>query len=328
METVIQVLIMIAAAGICLAAGDLQISCVVLAVCMFLEFVVSVLFRRLQERRIAELTKYLMKVQDNLELPELSRHNEGQLGILQSEIYKLVVFLSERSRNSAQEREYLAQMLSDISHQIKTPLTSITIMTDLLKEPELPEEKRVEFTEKIDQSVSRITWLIKNLLTLSQLEADMLKLKKEKVKVRELLEKACQPFELMAEVKEITLDVTADEAISLTCDCQWTAEAISNIVKNCLEHTPSGGEIHIYADQNNFATNIRITDNGEGISKEHLPHIFERFYKADNASSNSVGIGLAMSRQLILQQNGTIHVESELGKGTSFYIKIYSEVQI
>ena len=219
-------------------------------------------------------------------------------------------------------------MLSDISHQIKTPLTSITIMTDLLKSPNLDEEKRVEFTDKIDSQVSRITWLIRNLLTLSQLDANMLKLKKQDVPVRELIQKACQPFEILAELKEVELSVSADGNIRLICDAHWTAEAISNIVKNCIEHTQPGGEVCVTVSQNNLATDIFIRDNGEGIAKEHLPYIFDRFYKAGNQSNDSVGIGLAMSRQMIMLQNGTISVSSEEEAGTEFHIKMYSEVVI
>lgn len=278
---------------------------------------------RRREKKLEELTAYLMQVQNDLSLPKLEESSEGQIGILQSEIYKLVVLLKQRSDSANRQREYLAKMLSDISHQIKTPLTSITLMTDLLKSPELSEDKRMEFAERIDQSVNRITWLVKNLLVLSQLEADMLKLKKERVSARKLVEQAYHSLELMAEVKGIALNIRVDEKISMVCDLRWTAEALSNIVKNCLEHTPSGGQVCISCEQNNFSTNICIEDNGEGIAKEQLSHIFERFYKADNASPNSVGIGLSMAKQIILQQNGVINVESEPGKGTSFLIKMY-----
>lgn len=281
-----------------------------------------------QEKSLEELILYLMKLQDYPEIPELPKHSEGQLGVLQSEIYKLVVRIREKSAGAVQEKEYLAQMLSDISHQIKTPLTSITIMTDLLKSPNLDEEKRAEFTDKIDSQVSRITWLIRNLLTLSQLDANMLKLKKQDIPVRELIQKACQPFEILAELKEVELSVSADGDIRLTCDAHWTAEAISNIVKNCIEHTQPGGKVCVTVSQNNFATDIFIRDNGEGIAKEHLPYIFDRFYKAGNQSNDSVGIGLAMSRQMIMLQNGTVSVSSEEEVGTEFHIKMYSEVVI
>ena len=225
----------------------------------------------------------LMHLQDGIGLPGLKRCREGQLAILESELYKLVSLISRESSNANKEKEYLAGMLSDISHQI---------------------------------------------LTLSQLDADMLKLKREEVSVRGLLNDACQPFEIMAEMKEIELIQTAPGDMKVWCDRHWTREAVSNIIKNCLEHTPSGGRVRILAAQNNFSTTITVEDNGEGIPREQLPHIFERFYKGTGASKDSVGIGLAMSKQIVLRQNGNISVRSEPGKGTCFHIKLYSDVEI
>ena len=140
---------------------------------------------------------------------------------------------------------------------------------------------------------------------------------------KRLLENACEPFLVMAELKGVTLHIKANDEMQLDCDIHWTTEAISNIVKNCIEHTDCGGEVLVSASQNNFALSITISDNGAGISKENLPHIFERFYKADNKASDSVGIGLAMSKQIIMRQNGTITAESEEGKGTRFLVRFY-----
>ncbi len=328
MEIVIQLIILGIAGIVCMLSGDLYVTCFVLGICAFLLVFISVMARHRREKRLEELIMYLMKLQDHPELPKLEKYREGQLGILQSEIYKLVMQFREKSSGAVREKEYLAGMLSDISHQIKTPLTSITIMTDLLKNPNLDEGKRAEFTDKIDSQVTRITWLIRNLLTLSQLDANMLRLKREDVAAQEILLKACQPFEVLAELKGVELTAMADKEIRLSCDKHWTTEVISNIVKNSLEHTSSGGKVEIRVSQNNFTTNIFIEDNGEGIAKEHLPHIFERFYKVGNSSNDSVGIGLALSRQIIMMQNGTVSVSSERGRGTRFHIKIYSEVVI
>ena len=327
MEIIIQFIILGMTAFFVIFTGGSRTAFFGLLCCTALCFISARAWYR-REKQLEELILYLMKLQDHPEIPELPKYSEGQLGVLQSEIYKLVVQNREQSAGAVREKEYLAQMLSDISHQIKTPLTSITIMTDLLKSPNLDEEKRVEFTDKIDSQVSRITWLIRNLLTLSQLDANMLKLKKQDVPVRELIQKACQPFEILAELKEVELSVSADGNIRLICDAHWTAEAISNIVKNCIEHTQPGGEVCVTVSQNNLATDIFIRDNGEGIAKEHLPYIFDRFYKAGNQSNDSVGIGLAMSRQMIMLQNGTISVSSEEEAGTEFHIKMYSEVVI
>ena len=325
MEIIIQFIILGMTAFFVIFTGGSRTAFFGLLCCTALCFISARAWYR-REKQLEELILYLMKLQDHPEIPELPKYSEGQIGVLQSEIYKLVIQNREQSAGAVREKEYLAQMLSDISHQIKTPLTSITIMTDLLKSPNLDEEKRVEFTDKIDSQVSRITWLIRNLF--SQLDANMLKLKKQDVPVRELIQKACQPFEILAELKEVELSVSADGNIRLICDAHWTAEAISNIVKNCIEHTQPGGEVCVTVSQNNLATDIFIRDNGEGIAKEHLPYIFDRFYKAGNQSNDSVGIGLAMSRQMIMLQNGTISVSSEEEAGTEFHIKMYSEVVI
>ena len=158
--------------------------------------------------------------------------------MLQSEIYKMVNLLDEETKKSKRQNHYLADMLSDISHQIKTPLAGITLMTDLLKDPELPEEKREEFVEKIDRQTEKITWLVRNLLTLAQLEADMLKLKKEIVSARELVETAIGPLNILAELKGVELKTSLPEGTALTCDKAWTAEALSNVIKTASSMFP------------------------------------------------------------------------------------------
>ena len=291
---------------------------------------VEFLLYRRRERKLKELTLYLLKLQDGAELPPFESFEEGQLGVLQSEIYKMVNLLDEETKKSKRQNHYLADMLSDISHQIKTPLAGITLMTDLLKDPELPEEKREEFVEKIDRQTEKITWLVRNLLTLAQLEADMLKLKKEIVSARELVETAIGPLNILAELKGVELKTSLPEGTALTCDKAWTAEARSNVIKNCIEHVSAeaGKHVWISVTENNFAVTFTIQDDGPGIPAEELPHIFERFYKGKNSSKNSVGIGLSMARQLFLQQNGTIEAAIEAGKGTTFRIRFYNGVSL
>ena len=291
---------------------------------------VEFLLYRRRERKLKELTLDLLKLQDGAELPPFESFEEGQLGVLQSEIYKMVNLLDEETKKSKRQNHYLADMLSDISHQIKTPLAGITLMTDLLKDPELPEEKREEFVEKIDRQTEKITWLVRNLLTLAQLEADMLKLKKEIVSARELVETAIGPLNILAELKGVELKTSLPEGTALTCDKAWTAEALSNVIKNCIEHVSAeaGKHVWISVTENNFAVTFTIQDDGPGIPAEELPHIFERFYKGKNSSKNSVGIGLSMARQLFLQQNGTIEAAIEAGKGTTFRIRFYNGVSL
>ena len=291
---------------------------------------VEFLLYRRRERKLKELTLYLLKLQDGAELPPFESFEEGQLVVLQSEIYKMVNLLDEETKKSKRQNHYLADMLSDISHQIKTPLAGITLMTDLLKDTDLPEEKREEFVEKINRQTEKITWLVRNLLTLAQLEADMLKLKKENVSARELVETAIGPLNILAELRGVELQTSIPEGTALTCDKAWTAEALSNVIKNCIEHvSPEAGKhVWISVTENNFAVTFTIQDDGLGIPAEEFPHIFERFYKGKNSSKNSVGIGLSMARQLFLQQNGTIEAASEPGTGTTFRIRFYNGVSL
>ena len=279
--------------------------------------------KRQKEKKIQELIDYLMKVQDYAELPGMNEITEGRMGILQSEIYKVVTILKEEYSSEHKQKKYMSDMMSDISHQFKTPLTAISLMTELLMNPEVTEEQRLEYASKIDSQVGKMTWLIKNLLTLSQLEAGVLEMKSDKISLPNMMSEIEESLEVMAETSEVELNVQTPEGLELRGDKHWLREALTNIIKNSIEHTASGGYVRVDSSDNNIFTCIKISDNGKGIAKEHLPHIFERFYKADNTSKNSVGIGLAMAKQIINQHAGTIEVESEVNKGTTFTIKLY-----
>lgn len=296
---------------------------ILLTGCIIIQFLIAQLQKRKVEKQIEELSHYLTLVQDRMELPKLARFQEGQISILQSEIYKVVVLLKQAYAKEASQKRYMADMLSDISHQIKTPISAITIMVDLLEEPELSDAQRLEYVDKIDKQAKRITWLVRNLLALAQLQADVLELKRESIEIRSILQDIQDSLEIMAEIKGVQFAYEADKKINICCDRHWITEALLNITKNCVEHTEEGGVVKIKVVQDNIATHIQIMDNGEGIAEKDLPHIFDRFYKADHASETSVGIGLAMAKQIILKQNGTITVSSKKGKGTKFYIKLF-----
>lgn len=296
---------------------------IMLLICIVVQLVVYKYRDYKREKQVQDLIRYLTLVQDHLTLPEMNLMAEGQLDILKSEIYKVVVLLREAYAKEAAQKRYMADMMSDISHQIKTPIAAITIMADLLESSECSEEQRLEYADKIDRQAKRITWLIRNLLSLAQLEADVLTLKRDEVRAADLVSSLEESLAIMAEVKDVQLLCEYEESITLCCDFHWMTEALQNIAKNCIEHTDSGGKVVVSVTQDNIATYIRIRDNGTGIAVEHLPHIFERFYKVDSSAPNSIGIGLAMAKQIILKQNGTISVESEEGVGTEFYVKLF-----
>lgn len=281
---------------------------------------VFLLFTHWRYQQMIDLNAYLKRVNDGDYALELRDNDEGELSILKSEIYKVTMTLRQQNESLHKEKKALVNSLSDISHQLKTPLTSMFMMTDLLCGDQLTEEKRVEFTHCIRQQLERLQWLVESLLKISKLDAETVAFKYQKMRPGELIEKACAPLNIPMELKNQTLSVQTDD-LAFCCDFNWTAEALINILKNCIEYSPLGGEIRISAFTNSLFTQISIMDNGPGIDKSDLPNIFKRFYKGKNAGADSVGIGLAMAKTIIEAQDGSIEVKSEQGNGTIFTLR-------
>ena len=283
----------------------------------------SLVFTRWRYREIENLSSYLRQISNGNYTLDVRDNQEGELSILKNDIYKVTLMLSEHSALLQHDKVQLTNAISDISHQLKTPLTSMTVMADLLSEPELPPEKRTEFTRNIRIQLERIGWLVSSLLKFSKIDAGTVQFKKDPISVRTLFQKSLEPVLIPMDIKEQTVSIKGDDAVSFLGDLNWTAEAVINILKNCVEHTPEGGEISISFAENALYTELIIADNGKGIPKEELPYVFQRFYKGNNASEDSVGIGLALSHSIITSQNGDINIKSEKGIGTQFHIKIY-----
>lgn len=283
----------------------------------------SLVFTRWRYTEIENLSRYLRQISNGNYTLDVRDNQEGELSILKNDIYKVTLMLSEHSALLQHDKVQLTNAISDISHQLKTPLTSMTVMADLLSEPELPPEKRTEFTRNIRIQLERIGWLVSSLLKFSKIDAGTVQFKKDPISVRTLFQKSLEPVLIPMDIKEQTVSIKGDDAVSFLGDLNWTAEAVINILKNCVEHTPEGGEISISFAENALYTEVIIADNGKGIPKEELPYVFQRFYKGNNASEDSVGIGLALSHSIITSQNGDINIKSEKGIGTQFHIKIY-----
>lgn len=190
-----------------------------------------------------------------------------------------------------------------------------------MSEPELTNERRKQLTQELYRLLSRIDWLVTALLKISKIDAGTVQFKQEHISMEGLLNKACSPLLVPIELRAQELILKADG--EFCGDIAWTCEAIGNILKNCMEHTPEGGKLEINASENALYTEIIIKDSGTGIAKEDIPHVFERFYKGVNSSENSYGIGLALSRMIITSQNGTIKVENRKSSGCKFSIKFY-----
>lgn len=275
----------------------------------------------LRYRRISELAADIDQLLHGDRQVALEKYAEGELEILQSEIYKMTVRLREQQQSLQEDKAYLADSLADISHQIRTPLTSINLLVSLLSEPGITEERRQRLSRELYELLDRMDWLITALLKISRLDAGTAKFKRERVPLEELLRKGTAPLLVPLELREQTLRISAEGMFF--GDVSWTCEAITNIVKNCMEHTPGGGTIEISASDNALYTEIIISDNGSGISGEDLPHIFERFYKGKESDDKNFGIGLALARKIITAQNGTVKAGNRVPHGAKFTIRLY-----
>ena len=291
----------------------------------FLGIFISYLLKK--DHKIEEITQYLQKIQQKDYSLKIEENTEGELSNLRNEIYKITVMLKEETEELVRQKKALSNSLSDISHQLKTPLTSISVMVDVLKEnQDMKAEEKEEFLREIARQLSWINWLVISLLKLSKLDAGTIELKKERVNCQALIETVVKNLSIPIEIKNQTVTVTGDDCANFRGDFNWTQEAVLNIVKNCLEHTQEGGTIEVSYQENPLYTEIVIKDNGDGISPEELPHIFQRFYKGKSASKDSVGIGLALAQSIIQKQGGDISVHSQLGEGSQFRIKLYKGI--
>lgn len=278
-------------------------------------------FRRY--KKLAELGREIDQILHGKESIDLGEFSEGELSILQSEILKLTVQLREQASSLKQDKVYLADSIADISHQIRTPLTSINIIISLFTKPGLSEERKKEMHNELETLLGRIDWLITTLLKISKLDAGTIKLKKDKIIVSELISRAVAPIAISLELREQEIHAQIAGNESFVGDLSWTVEAVGNILKNCMEHSQRGGKTTITALENALFTELVITDSGPGLDKEDLTHLFERFYKGKNADSQSIGIGLALARMIIVSQNGTIKAENAMEGGARFTLRFY-----
>ena len=251
-------------------------------------------------------------------------YQEGELSILANHIQKLTLRLIESAEVVEADKKHLADSLADISHQLRTPLTSMNLTTSMLRESNLTDERRMELTGELRRLLTRTDWLVETLLKISKLDAGTVKLTQKKISVQQLIDRAAAPLAIPMDLRNQTLVVSCKEE-TVSCDLVWTAEALGNILKNCMEHTPKGGTITITASETALYTQIEVEDTGSGFDAKDIPHLFERFYKGSNASENSYGIGLALARTVITAQNGTVQAMNA-DTGAKFVLKFYKQV--
>lgn len=275
-------------------------------------------------KRLKELNNYLSMICAGKYDLELGENKEGELSILQNNLYKVTVLLRTQNEKLQKDKVFLADSLADISHQFKTPLTSMMVMTELLKTEEDP-EKRQEFLSVIDTQLEKMKWLITTLLKLSRLDAGTVTFADDYFSVHEMIRSALQPFLITMDLADISYALTGND-FQIRGDKSWTEEACGNIMKNCIEHMSAGGQLQISTQENSIYSELVIRDDGSGIAEEELPHIFERFYQGSNASPESIGIGLALSKTILEKERAKIEVSSKPGCGSEFRIRFYKTI--
>lgn len=279
---------------------------------------------KVQNKEIKKIVKCIEEINKKNYSINIDENSEDELSILKNELYKITIMLKEDAENSKKDKLKLKDSLSDISHQLKTPLTSINIMLDnILDNPEMDSNTKEKFIQNIKREITNISSLVGEILKLSKFDASVIKFEEQQVFIDDIVKNAISNVEMMAELKNINIEVNNRDNIKLVCDAKWQIEAITNILKNCIEHSKDDSTITIDIDSNKIYKQITIKDNGEGIDEKDLPHIFERFYKGKNSSKDSVGIGLALAKTIIEKDNGSIKVDSKKGKQTTFVIKYY-----
>lgn len=274
-------------------------------------------------RRLKQLAEEIDRILYDCSRFDLSRFAEGELSILHSEICKMTVRLREQADTLKKDKLYLADSIADISHQIRTPLTSVHLLLSFLAEEDLPQERRMQLCREVNGLLGRIDRLIDALLKISRLDAGTVQMEHGPVSVRDAVEQAAETVAIPMELKGQTLFSEAVGRESFTGDLAWTAEALGNIFKNCMEHTPQGGRITVRARETGVFTQIEISDTGSGFLPEDIPHLFERFYRGKNAGEGSVGIGLALARSIITAQGGAVKAANGQDGGAVFTIRFY-----
>ena len=294
-----------------------------LTITVVILLIIYIRYNYKKEKDIKDIIKCIEQInKKNYEI-QIDSISEDELSILKNEIYKTTIMLKETAENSNKDKLNLKKSLEDISHQLKTPLTSILVMLDNIIEDSNMEEKiRNDFIVDIKRNVLNINFLVQSLLKLSKFDANTVHFVKQENDLKTIIEESIKNVSTLCDLRNINIKLNIKENSKIICDDKWQIEALTNIIKNAIEHSKNNSNIIINIENNNVYSMIEVIDFGEGIAKKDIKHIFERFYKCKNTKTDSIGIGLALAKTIIEEDKGTISVESNKLE-TKFIIKYY-----
>ncbi|MCH5203751.1 MAG: HAMP domain-containing histidine kinase [Oscillospiraceae bacterium] len=279
-----------------------------------------------RQNKLSMLCDEIDRILHGADTADFGEYREGELSILSAEIQKMTVRLREQNSALYRDKQFMKEALEDMSHQLRTPLTTVMLVLGMLREPELSRQQRAEHIQELHRLLSRMQWMLETLLSLSRLEAGAVEFKTEDIHVEKLIGAALEPLSIAIELKNITVHTEIEGSPVFRGDIQYLTEAVVNILKNCMEHTPDGGVITVSVAENGLYTEITVTDSGSGIPEQELLHIFERFYRGSEFSKNGYGIGLSFAQKIISSQNGSIQVRNAKPHGAEFEIRMYKTV--
>lgn len=288
--------------------------------------ILQIVFVEKRYKEIRLLSQQLDEILHEGGSMELRHFREGDVEILRDELQKMLLRLEEQTELLEKEKMSLADSLADISHQIRTPLTTLNLLVERLKKNTGDISSRQSLLREAEQMLDRIQWLVTSLLRLSKLDAGAIVLKPQTILLSSFFREVMKPFDVSMDVRGQSLEIRGDGSTEVQGDYNWTMEAIGNVIKNSLEYTPEGGLLLIEWTENPLFTEIKITDSGKGIPKEDIPHLFERFYRGKNAGNHSFGIGLSLSRAILAQENAVIYGQNVSPLGAQFVIRFYKTV--
>ena len=289
-------------------------------------FMIQLLAHHSQQKEITQICDYIGEILRGAETVQFSSFEEGEMSILASEIRKMTIRLREQNAQLREEKQFMKESLEDISHQLRTPLTSMMLILGMLRKPDLPKQTRMEQVQELFSLLARMQWLIETLLSFSRIEAGAVQFREETVDCAAMIRAALEPISIALELKDIAVNVQIEGNPHYIGDLSYSVEAVGNVLKNCMEHTPEGGTITVAAQENPIYAGILITDSGAGIAQEDLPHIFERFYQSSDFAKKGFGIGLAFARKIVTAQHGSLQVRNAQPHGAQFDLRFYKTV--